>query len=615
MKTNLLSRYPGVSPFSSSQQGLFFGRKDDIFKLSSLILRNQQVLLYAKSGLGKSSLINAGIIPHLRKEQPDLHCIKIRFGTYTGEQSLTPVQQIITALQTLAFPADYAPLNLLFANEDGLWSHFKARQLANPKSSFLLIFDQFEELFSYPEEDIFRFKKQMNDLLYRNMPEHFRKALTRIQQKTPELLLSEATELLHEPQQVKTLLSIREDRYSLLNQLTDYLPDVMHYRYGLLPLDLAQVREAVELPAKQDADDYISKPFDYAPKALDKILDYLTKSGTQSVETTQLQILCSRIEQLNRPIIEAQDIPDFKNIFSDYYFNCLAQLPPTTPIREVRYFVERQLIQRGQRISFDALLMPDFINDKVLQVLVQEHHLLRAERNSIGGIAYELSHDTLVEPILEACQARENEELANKNRLEAEAIAAKARAEVKAAKLKAAQQREQLRTTRLLLFLALIALGGAVIATWWAFAAQSTAKAAQTEAENTAKKLIDKEDSLIIAIEQTKKINEELKQNKDSLNKALNETQNERKATNKANQIAQTKANEAAEFRIWDKVRRGPGLRLTKQLPLARKMLDEAYIDLGNIRTTPDFSQARKDALQEALDAEDKLLKKAEAGG
>ncbi len=58
-------RYPGALPFNSKQQNIFYGRDKDIEKLLTLIQVEKQVLLYSKSGLGKTSLLEAGVIPEL----------------------------------------------------------------------------------------------------------------------------------------------------------------------------------------------------------------------------------------------------------------------------------------------------------------------------------------------------------------------------------------------------------------------------------------------------------------------------------------------------------------------------------------------------------------------
>lgn len=56
-------RFPGINPFQTEEQDRFFGRDDDIRELHALIALEKVVVLFGKSGHGKSSLLNAGIVP------------------------------------------------------------------------------------------------------------------------------------------------------------------------------------------------------------------------------------------------------------------------------------------------------------------------------------------------------------------------------------------------------------------------------------------------------------------------------------------------------------------------------------------------------------------------
>jgi hypothetical protein len=74
----LITRYPGTQSFESSQRDIFFGRDKDIEKLTQMIELERMVLVYAKSGIGKTSLINAGVLPSLQ-ESGKYTFHKIRF--------------------------------------------------------------------------------------------------------------------------------------------------------------------------------------------------------------------------------------------------------------------------------------------------------------------------------------------------------------------------------------------------------------------------------------------------------------------------------------------------------------------------------------------------------
>ena len=57
--------YVGPRPFGHDEKDLFFGRDREARDLCSLVVAHPIVLLYAASGAGKSSLLNAGLIPLL----------------------------------------------------------------------------------------------------------------------------------------------------------------------------------------------------------------------------------------------------------------------------------------------------------------------------------------------------------------------------------------------------------------------------------------------------------------------------------------------------------------------------------------------------------------------
>ncbi len=451
-------RYPGLEPFNPDQKELFFGRSSELEWLTELVDTHQQVLLYAKSGLGKSSLLNAGLIPRLQASGA-AHIMPVRIGTYVDANSSSPLDAVHQALSIV----QETFLDRIIPNEGSLWYHFKADSLLAAASKvYYLIFDQFEELFSHPEASIFAFKKQLAGLLYRAVPPHF-KSVLEIRQRQNQALLSRGEfELLHREMEIRVVYAIREDRYSELNRLADYLPDLQHHKYQLGPLSRAQAEEAVVRPALLEGG-YQHQPFQYSPQAVQRILDHLTSGQQPQVETTQLQILCSHIERLGKSLITVDDIPEFDNIFLQFYDESIACLPEQDQA-VTRTFIENKLILNGQRIAYHRLVCLESISEQSLDLLLRERHLLRTERSSTGGISYELSHDTLIAPILLAKKRREVEEgrkAREAARLEAErdreAEENRLRNELEHAKSIREGELRMLRKTRL-------ALAGAVIA-------------------------------------------------------------------------------------------------------------------------------------------------------
>lgn len=451
MKTStaqhLAYRYPGARPFAPDQQHLFFGRDRAVRELHNLLQMSQLVVLYSKSGLGKSSLINAGLLSRIDEEgrwQP----ITIRFNAWTEGKTDTPTQ--ITRDLLLRDFDQPTFLPKIFPDDRSLWYAAKTRQLnsesaantaqRNTGKGFLLIFDQFEELFTYPDEAMQQFARQLAELLQTGVPQRIRKMAELFLRAQPDLLTEEEEAALESRLDIRILCAIRSDRMSLLDRLSGHVPQILSQRYELQSLNTTEARSAIEHPA-QKAGDFITPPFTYAPSALDTMLSYLTKGGAQPIESFQLQILCQSIEQYvvrtSDYFIESGDIGDPEQVFRDYYDNQIALIQNPAEQLAARRLIEEGLVyEKEQRrlTLFDVQIHETYgISDDLLRRLV-DTHLLRAEPNLRGGYTYELSHDTLVAPVLKA----------KNRRVEAENRAAEAEAERQrqAERAEAERQRE-----------------------------------------------------------------------------------------------------------------------------------------------------------------------------
>lgn len=417
-------RYPGATPFNSRQSRIFYGRDRDIDRLLTLIRVEKKVLLYSRSGLGKTSLLEAGIIPRLPKEYIP---VNIRFFA-SVKGALSPVERVVEALQKATVDFKTLPASVLdeltkeVASQHSLWYWFKKLQLSgfavdsesDEEKVFFLVFDQFEELFTYPDKEVQDFKNQFYDVTERRIPDAVAAAIAHTRESKPDLLNRQIISGLHHPLNVKTVMAIRSDRLSLLNHLSDKIPDIQQVFCVIEPLDHQQASDAIVKPALDPSPSLSSKPFTYHPAALEKIIFKLTDEGTEPIETTQLQIVCHRIEEIamqkqadakdGQPVeIREEDLPEFKNIFLNFYNDSTGKLPPEEQ-PDARRLIEDELIRNRQRISLDEEICKDYITEASLKTLV-DTHLLRAERNSFDRFSYEISHDTLVEPILESQKA------------------------------------------------------------------------------------------------------------------------------------------------------------------------------------------------------------------
>jgi hypothetical protein len=61
--------YIGPAAFTGQDSSRFFGRKNETRELASLVIARRAVLLYAQSGAGKTSLLQASLIPELTRRK------------------------------------------------------------------------------------------------------------------------------------------------------------------------------------------------------------------------------------------------------------------------------------------------------------------------------------------------------------------------------------------------------------------------------------------------------------------------------------------------------------------------------------------------------------------
>ncbi len=419
MEIEKLYRYPGAVSFTTEQTHLFNGREKDVKMLWQMISARQVVLLYGKSGTGKSSLINAGIIPVIEKEKKAKYFSIRLYNSNQGNNkiSLSPLKTLIANLKT--------PQKIKETNEEvlieqpwmnrfkkeaypqgELWYWLKQWQIQQPEKTILLFFDQFEELFTYPQNEIEDFGEELKLLIYQNIPDFL---------NTRELFkeLDETQiALLYEKVNLKLVFSIRSDRMALLNKLTPFVPDVLKYFYELDALTEEAAKEAIIIPAQIEGD-FQTPTFQYEDKVVDAIIERVKHDG--KIETATLQIICRFIElqkvsQANS-IITLHDLGNIKDIFKDFYQTSLNKLSQKEKAIASKT-IEERFIQNNQRIPFAEtyLKTKDKWTDNILKQL-EESTLLRKERDTEGRFIYEIGHDTLIEPILEFVEKRKQKQL------------------------------------------------------------------------------------------------------------------------------------------------------------------------------------------------------------
>jgi WD40 repeat protein len=136
--------YRGLQSFDEEHSHLFFGRTRIIEKLHSLVSANPMTIVLGASGTGKSSVVKAGLLPHLRRA--DHENWQILPVMRPGKSPLATLASL--SLPGEALDADEAVrLAELWSDEDALARRIQEWADAHPTTSRLLLpVDQFEEL-------------------------------------------------------------------------------------------------------------------------------------------------------------------------------------------------------------------------------------------------------------------------------------------------------------------------------------------------------------------------------------------------------------------------------------------------------------------------------------
>src|SRR5688500_8345167 len=136
--------YVGPRPFRRADQNKFFGRDEEVRDLLALIGASPVTVLYAQSGAGKTSLLNAKLIPLLERRPAEIAGLT----RVTGSAPVSsPNIYIANALSRLPGGTEWETLPQYLA---GLPKETRRGVIRPPR---VLIFDQFEELFTrHPDQ-------------------------------------------------------------------------------------------------------------------------------------------------------------------------------------------------------------------------------------------------------------------------------------------------------------------------------------------------------------------------------------------------------------------------------------------------------------------------------
>lgn len=407
-------RYPGVRPFERSERNTFFGRDQDLDHLFLLVSREPVTVLFGKSGTGKSSLVNAGLLPRLA--DASWHTCTFRFGAHRSGDTSATLSDLLLARAHETVGNNDAPnwLDDFAARHDipiTLWHVLKKQEFQQGASRCdeLLVFDQFEEVFSWPASQLENFKTELATVTRQSAPLPYLNALKASNFDLP----ANKMEQLLAPLEAHLLFVMRSDQLSWLDRLADRLPGILRTRFETTSFTREQARHALVSPA-QLTGNFVSPSFVFTPAALDQLLGNLANEEGK-IEPFQLQVYGQALEKrvIDHPgdtEIQPEDLPDYQNIYENYYQDALGQLPPEEAELAQRAIEEALLFedQNGEvrRLSvYEGMLQQQYHLSAATLRQLTDIHLLRAEPG-VGGYYYEIAHDTLLMTILQSKRRR-----------------------------------------------------------------------------------------------------------------------------------------------------------------------------------------------------------------
>lgn len=230
--------YKFLDYYTEQDARLFFGREQEVETICSQILAHRAFVLHGRSGVGKSSILRAGLMPRLKA----LGHVVLVIRSFTD-----PVNQMAAALsQVLGSDAE--------VNRDADVTALIRR--IEPGRQVVFFLDQFEEFFLLLSEDA---------------RQHF---------------LNLARDIIDHDLPVRLVFALREDLLAEMSQLKTAIPEIFHHEYRLKRLSREQAGRAITEPAR-------AVGCQYEARLVSRLLDDIGDRG--GVDPPQLQIVCDSL--------------------------------------------------------------------------------------------------------------------------------------------------------------------------------------------------------------------------------------------------------------------------------------------------------------------------------
>ncbi len=384
---------PYVGPRAFITGEVIYGRENEARDLFYVLTADRIVLLHSPSGAGKTSLIQAALIPRLLDRGFNVLPI-IRVSTevpvidnqqQSSSLSRSPNRYVLSAMisldESLAEDQQTPIEHLAHMTFEQYLAH---RSGSEPDTDIeVLIFDQFEEILTID-------------------PDHQEEKTVFFQQIGDALL----------NRQRWALFSMREEYIASLEPYLRWIPTHFKNTFRLELLTTGSALQAIQQPAFHVGVDFINAAADRLVNDLRQVKIQRTDGTLDEqpglyIEPVQLQVVCRQIweripaEASQITVDDIEQIGDVDNALASYYTACVTHVVNETDIYErvLRNWIEYRLITE-QGLRGQVLREPEITRDvgnRAIQLLI-DAHLVRAEPRR-GATWFELTHDRLIEPI------------------------------------------------------------------------------------------------------------------------------------------------------------------------------------------------------------------------
>ncbi|MFO0015141.1 MAG: FHA domain-containing protein [Synechococcaceae cyanobacterium] len=391
-----MNQNPFVGPRSFERQDAnnFFGRQREVNIIVDLMIAERIVLLYSPSGAGKTSLLQAAVIPQLEQNffqvLPIIRVNTSLPGSSSGNRYLTSAMLSLEEGVPKEARLGLDQINAMTLQE--YLAHYKER-LKVPGSETntdgeerwdeVLIFDQFEEILTLDPAGV-----EEKILFFRDVGA----ALT-------------------DPHRW-ALFAMREEFEPGLDPFKYLLPTRFRTRYRLELLGEVAAKQAIQLPSQaagvRCTDEAAASIVDDLRRISVQLPDGSREQRLgQVVEPVQLQVVCRRLwadlpegqsEITSEAITSLQDVD---TALAGYYAEQVQQVAATITIPErlIRRWFEQELITefglRGQVLKEPGSSAG--LDNRAINLLI-DSHIVRAEHR-LEATWFELAHDRLIGPI------------------------------------------------------------------------------------------------------------------------------------------------------------------------------------------------------------------------